>query len=206
MSNTDHEWVSLRRAAEILGVHPATVRTWADKGEVASRRTPGGHRRFRLADLERHIRPPSEIQPIEVQVILQSALGQTRLQVGDGKLADAPWYTAMSDATRQLLRTQGRALLEELRAYLAGGAQDANLSRAIEIGKQYAVALTADNLNLPQAVRGFFYFSDFVMNSVLTWSELAAPRSPSEWANLLRQVNTFMNTMLLSIIEYYQED
>jgi hypothetical protein len=93
-----------------------------------------------------------------------------------------------------------------LRAYLAGGAQDAALVRAIEIGKQYAVALTRDDLTLPQAVRGFFYFSDFVMNSVLTWSELAAPRSPSEWANLLRQVNTFMNTMLLSIIEYYQED
>nr|MCU0463599.1 hypothetical protein [Anaerolineae bacterium] len=165
-----------------------------------------GHRRFRLADLQQQSRPASEIQPIEVQVILQSALGQTRLQVGDGKLDDAPWYTAMSDATRQILRTQGRALLEELRNYLATGAQDASLARAIEMGRQYAVALTQDNLTLPQAVRGFFYFSDFVMNSVLTWSELAAPRSPSEWANLLRQVNTFMNAMLLSIIEYYQED
>lgn len=202
----EQEWVSLRRAAELLGVHPATVRTWADKGEIASRRTPGGHRRFRLSDLQRHVRPPSEIQPVEVQVILQSALGQTRLQVGDGKLADAPWYTAMSENTRQTLRTQGRALLEELRTYLANGAQDSALARAIEMGRQYAVALTSDNLTLPQAVRGFFYFSDFVMNSVLTWSELAAPRSPSEWANLLRQVNTFMNAMLLSIIEYYQED
>lgn len=206
MTMNDNEWVSLRRAAEILGVHPATVRTWADKGELSSRRTPGGHRRFRLADLQQHSRPVSEIQPVEVQVILQSALGQTRLQVGDGKLADAPWYTAMSEATRQTLRTQGRALLEELRNYLATGAQDASLARAIEMGRQYAVALTQDNLTLPQAVRGFFYFSDFVMNSVLTWSELAAPRSPSEWANLLRQVNTFMNAMLLSIIEYYQED
>jgi excisionase family DNA binding protein len=206
MTMNDNEWVSLRRAAEILGVHPATVRTWADKGELSSRRTPGGHRRFRLADLQQQSRPASEIQPIEVQVILQSALGQTRLQVGDGKLDDAPWYTAMSDATRQILRTQGRALLEELRNYLATGAQDASLARAIEMGRQYAVALTQDNLTLPQAVRGFFYFSDFVMNSVLTWSELAAPRSPSEWANLLRQVNTFMNAMLLSIIEYYQED
>jgi excisionase family DNA binding protein len=202
----ENEWVSLRRAAELLGVHPATVRTWADKGEIASRRTPGGHRRFRLSDLQRHVRPQSEIQPMEVQVILQSALGQTRLQVGDGKLADAPWYSAMSDATRQMLRTQGRALLEELRTYLANGAQDAALARAIEMGRQYAVALTADNLTLPQAVRGFLYFSDFVINSVLTWSELAAPRSPSEWANLLRQVNTFMNAMLLSIIEYYQEE
>jgi hypothetical protein len=32
------------------------------------------------------------------------------------------------------------------------------------------------------------------------------PRSASEWAHLLRQVNTYINTMLLSIIEYYQAE
>jgi excisionase family DNA binding protein len=203
---SESEWVSLRGAAEMLGVHPATVRNWADKGEIPSRRTPGGHRRFRLADLQRHMRQQAEMQPVEVQVIIQSALGQTRLQVGDGHLSGAPWYAAMREETRQALRTQGRALLEELRQYLASGAPDSGLSRAIEMGTKYATALIADGLTLPQAVRGFLYFGDFVINSVLTWSELAAPRSPSEWAQLLRHVNTFMNAMLLSIIEYYQED
>lgn len=203
---TDTEWVSLRRAAEILGVHPATVRNWADKGELSSRRTPGGHRRFRLADLQRHIRQQTDAQPIEVQVIIQNALGQTRMQIGDGDLEDTPWYAAMSEATRQGLRVQGRALLEELRAYLAAGAPDSGLAHAIEMGRRYALTLTQDGLTLPQAMRGFYYFSDFVVNSVLTWSEIAAPRSPTDWANLLRQVNTFINAMLLSIAEYYQED
>ncbi|MBK9124607.1 MAG: helix-turn-helix domain-containing protein [Chloroflexi bacterium] len=203
---SDNEWVSLRRAAELLGVHPATVRNWADKGDLPSRRTPGGHRRFRVSDLQRQMQADSELQPIEIQVILQSALGQARLQVGDGDLANVPWYRAMRDETRQHMRVQGRALLEELRAFLAAGSPDSGLSRAIEMGKQYAVSLIEDGLTLPQAVRGFLFFSDFVINSVLTWSELTAPRSPIEWAALLRHVNTFMNTMLLSIIEYYQED
>lgn len=203
---SDSEWVSLRRAAELLGVHPATVRNWADKGDIPSRRTPGGHRRFRLVDLQRHMRQQAELQPIEVQVIIQSALGQTRQQVGDGHLTAAPWYTAMREETRQALRTQGRALLESMRQYLANGAPDSSLADAIDMGKKYAVALIADGLTLPQAVRGFFYFGDFVMNSALTWSELAVPRSPTEWATLVRHVNTFMNAMLLSVIEYYQED
>lgn len=203
---SESEWVSLHRAAELLGVHPATVRNWADKGEIPSRRTPGGHRRFRLSDLQGHMRQQSEMQPIEVQVIIQNALGQTRLQVGDGHLASAPWYAAMSDETRHALRSQGRALLEELRTYLANGAPDSGLARAIDMGTKYAARLTADGLTLPQAIRGFLYFSDFVINSVLTWSELAAPRSPSEWAQLLRHVNNYMNAMLLSIIEYYQEE
>lgn len=206
MSSDTSEWVSLREAADILGVHPATVRNWADEGKLPSRRTPGKHRRFRRADLLRYAESNSELQPTEVQVILQSALGQTRMQVGGGTLVHVPWYEAMSDATRAEMRQEGRRVLEALRQYLAGGAQDEGLMEAIRIGKDYAKRLSADGLTLPQAARGFFYFSDFVINSVLTWSELTPPRSTSEWSTMLRQVNTFINAMLLSIIEYYEED
>lgn len=200
------EWVSLRQAADLLGVHPATVRNWADKGDLPSRRTPGGHRRFRKADLTQYAAAQGELQPLEVQVILQNALGQTRMTVGGGTLNQEAWYASMSEATRATMRDQGRRVLEGLRAYLAAGSPDNRLAEAIRIGKDYAAILETDGLSLPQAVRGFFYFSDFVTNAVLTWSELNVPRSASEWAHLLRQVNTYINTMLLSIIEYYQAE
>jgi excisionase family DNA binding protein len=205
MSETS-DWVSLRQAAEILGVHPATVRNWADRGDLPSRRTPGGHRRFRRSDLLHYAETQGELQPIEVQIILQNALGQTRMQVGGGTLANVPWYTAMSESTRDALRQQGRAVLEELRRYMAAGAPDAQLADAIRLGKDYAVLLSADGLTLPQAMRGFLYFSDFVVNAILTWSEITVPRSTAEWATLLRHVNTFTNTMLLSIVEYYDAE
>lgn len=206
MSNSS-EWVSLQQAAEILGVHPATVRNWADEGKLPSRRTPGKHRRFRRSDLLKYAETArDDVQPTEVQVILQSALGHTRMQVGGGTLSHVPWYEAMSETTRNELRQQGRKVLEELRSYLAHGAPDEQLVHAINLGKDYARFLSADHLTLPQAVRGFIYFSDFVINSVLTWSEITPPRSATEWGSILRQVNTFTNAMLLSIIEYYQED
>lgn len=204
--NDSSEWVSLRSAAEILGVHPATVRTWADKGDLPSRRTPGGHRRFNKADLLKYAQSQGELQPIELQVIIQNALGQARMQLEDDDMAKLPWYAHMSDATRHEMRQQGRRVLDSIRAYLASGASDEKLSDAIVIGKDYAKVLTNDQMTLPEATRGFFFFSDFIINSILTWSELAQPRSSTEWATLLRQVNTFINTMLLSIIEYYQED
>lgn len=198
------EWLSLRQAAELLGVHPATVRNWADEGKIPSRRTPGGHRRFRRADLEKYAETAhDDIQPTEVQVIIQNALGHTRMEVGGGTLARVPWYEAMSEATRDHLRRQGRRVLEELRNYLAHGAPDVELAQAITLGQDYARILSADHLTLPQAVRGFLYFSEFVINSVL---EVMQPRNPSEWSGILRQVNTFTNAMLLSIVEYYQED
>ena len=206
MSGDANEWVSLRQAADILGVHPATVRAWADRGDLAARRTPGGHRRFRRADLEQYAQQQGELQPAEVQVIIQNALGQMRMEVGGGTLASVAWYEAMSADTREQMRQQGRQLLEELRKFLGQGAPDSGLAAAIRIGKEYARVLHSDGLTLPQAMRGFFYFGDFVINSILTWTEITPPRNPAEWSHLLRDVNTFTNTMLLSIVEYYEEE
>jgi excisionase family DNA binding protein len=39
------------QAAAILGVAPATIRTWTDTGELPHWRTPGGHRRFTEDDV-----------------------------------------------------------------------------------------------------------------------------------------------------------
>lgn len=208
MAQDQSDWVSLRRAADMLGVHPATVRNWADRGELASRRTPGGHRRFRRSDLEylAKTRHPDEIQPAEVQIIIQNALGRTRMEVGDGTLDNVPWYNAMSAQTRAEMRTYGRTLLDALRKFLADDAPDEGLAEAIRLGKEYAIALIKDGLTLPQALRGFFHFSELVYDSILSWSEVSTPHSTSEWATIVRPVQNFMNVMLLSLVEYYEEE
>ena len=198
--------MSLRRAAEILGVHPATVRNWAESGKLPFRRTAGKHRRFNVQDLQFYAQTQGDIQPLELQLIIQNALGQTRMQVGSDQLEDAPWYVAMSAESKAHLREQGRRVLEAIRDYVAAGAPDADLSTAIKLGKDYATQLVADGLTLPQALRGFLYFGEFVFNSILNWSEVTQPKSSSEWSSLLRQVNIFMNAILLSIVEYYEAD
>ena len=70
-SQSGEEWLSLREAADLLGMHPATVRLWADRNEIPSRRTSGGHRRFRRADVEaevphRAVQPPSTVSTAPV--------------------------------------------------------------------------------------------------------------------------------------------
>ena len=42
--NTDV--LSTRQVATLLGVGEATVKRWADAGEIECFRTPGGHRKF----------------------------------------------------------------------------------------------------------------------------------------------------------------
>ena len=48
----DGEWLTLGQAARFLGVAQSTIRKWSDQGRVPAFYTPGGHRRYRRADLE----------------------------------------------------------------------------------------------------------------------------------------------------------
>jgi len=46
------EWLTLGQAAKYLGVAQSTIRKWSDVGRVPAFYTPGGHRRYRRADLD----------------------------------------------------------------------------------------------------------------------------------------------------------
>jgi putative resolvase len=43
--------VTIKEAAEFLGVSTKTIRRWEQEGKVQALRTSGGHRRFRITDL-----------------------------------------------------------------------------------------------------------------------------------------------------------
>ncbi len=45
-------WLTVGQAAKHVGVAERTLRRWADEGRLQAFSTPGGHRRFRLGDLE----------------------------------------------------------------------------------------------------------------------------------------------------------
>jgi excisionase family DNA binding protein len=51
----ESEWLTLGQAARFLGVAQSTIRKWSDQGRVPAFYTPGGHRRYRRADLERFL-------------------------------------------------------------------------------------------------------------------------------------------------------
>ena len=54
--------LSSAELGQLLGVHPRTVALWADDG-MPSFRTPGGHRRFHWADVQRWIRAADGAAP-----------------------------------------------------------------------------------------------------------------------------------------------
>jgi excisionase family DNA binding protein len=49
---SEPDWLTLGQAAKYLGVAQSTIRKWSNQGRVPAFYTPGGHRRYRRADLD----------------------------------------------------------------------------------------------------------------------------------------------------------
>ncbi len=203
------EWVSLGEAAKILGVHPATVRNWADRGELPFRRTPGGHRRFRRMDLVQWAASQHSAQPAEAQIIVQSAMGRILMEMMDEKkLKDQKWYNKLDDDARDALRLTIRSLLDALMHHMAdhkpSGNNHSPPNTADHVGGRYAGLMHDQHLTLTETVRGFAFFHHYIIDAVIQLSETTNPRSPTEWGELLRQVYTFTDEVLLEVIAFYE--
>ena len=194
----DDEWLSLSAASELVGVHPATLRAWANQGRVTSQRTAGGHRRFRRSDLTRWSNRQRESAP-GIDLLIHSALGRVRMTM-DG--ADIPWLDRLDAAQRTLHRDLGRRLMLELAAALNESTASSITARAL--GVDYAQLSQRQGLPLTQTIEAFLFFRDTVVDSLIqmvNYTEL--PNSP-DWLMLSRRLNVFTNAVLLSLIETYQ--
>ena len=54
MSKKD-KLLSIGKASNMLGVHPNTLRDWSDNLKIESVKTPGGHRKFPLSEVQKHM-------------------------------------------------------------------------------------------------------------------------------------------------------
>lgn len=204
-SPLEDEWLSLREAAEMLGMHPATVRLWADRNELPSRRTNGGHRRFRRSDIEARLRHDAERKPLPAaQLLVQSVLGRVRFAFTDGTLNTLPWYEHFNESAREAYRSLGRRVLELLLHALADGTSREDLrSEAIELGVEYGSITRESHVPVADAVRAFLYFRSLVDESVLQLVEVQGVRDHQDipWAESLYQVQALTNEILPALIE-----
>lgn len=207
-TQTEDQWLSLREAAELLGMHPATVRIWADRNELPSRRTNGGHRRFRRSDIEARLRQNAERKPRPAaQLLVQSVLGRVRFAFSDGTLKTLSWYEHFDDSALEAYRSLGRRVLELLlRALNDGTSEDELRAEAVRLGAEYGSVTRDSRVPVADAVRAFLYFRSLVDESVIQLTEVQGGRDHSEipWAESLHQIQALTNEILPALIEAAQ--
>ena len=198
-------WLSLQEASQMLGVHPSTLRQWADSGKIPTVRTPGGHRRFAESDV-RSLLEPEPLQPSGVQLLVQSALGRTRLEVTGGKLSEQGWYQRLDETDKAEHRELGRKLLSMVTQYLTEPSErQAILEEARTLGRSYGERSMVNKLTLTEAVRAFLYFHDFLSDGILQMSETVGQNVNVDLITTYQQINVFTDEVMLSMLEVFEE-
>ncbi len=196
------EWLSLSEAARQLGVHPSTVRAWADHGYLPSQRTQGGHRRFRRSDVEMRMHTRWESSTPEATSVYTNVLRNTRVQISESNLQAEKWYRKMDDDAREQYRLSGRSLVQGLVGHLT--ASDGGLeAEARSLGYEYASRGQRVGLTSTEAAHAFQFFRTAVMDAVLTAYENADVRSPQIWAELFRKMNSFSDLIIITLLDTY---
>lgn len=196
-------WLRLSDAAQVLGVHPSTVRKWSDEGMLPVHRTEGGHRRYHRQEIELWKQAQRAEKPFEVDLVMQSALRNTRLQISEGHLQSESWYGKLDEVARKQYRESGKTLLLGLMAYLAAR-DESDTSEAVSIGYEYASRGRRCGLDSLEATRAFLFFRNMLMEAMLGVYEAAVVRSPQAWSDMFRKVNAFTDQILMTILSTYE--
>lgn len=198
----EHDWLSLSEAAELLGVHPGTVRNWSNQGMIPFHRTRGGHRRYRRAEIELWKQSQSVFSGSEVETMMQSALRNTRLQISEGILQNQSWYNKLDAEAKEQYRLNGRLLLQGLSRFLSAVEEDGN-QQAQSIGSEYALRARRYGLSLVEAAQAFIFFRNNLIEAMLKVYEAAAVRSPHAWSEMFRRLNAYTDQIMTALLEVY---
>lgn len=197
-------WLSLREASARLGISPTALRAWADQGRVGSFRTPGGHRRFRVQDLETLAgegRPPAVASSLGL--LAHAALGRARLVLAEGWREGAPWSRPLEQGAREEHQRLGRLVVMTLSEALSGEGEEGWPEQAQNLGRAYAEINCRHRLELGEALRALLFFRDTFVESVIQ----VTSSSPSlDALTLVRRVHRFVDCMLLAMVDAHLEN
>jgi excisionase family DNA binding protein len=197
------EWLSLSAAAELLGVHPSTVRLWSDKGLLPVHRTKGGHRRYKRSEVLLWAQTSREVRAVQPEDMMQSAVRNVRMQITEGRLEAETWYQKLDEDARAQYRQSSRSLFQGLMTYLASTNEDA-ASEAFAVGYEYASRARRYSLSYVDAARAFMFFRSVLIESVMkVYSEANIP-SGKAWEEMLHKMHTFTDQILISLLDTYQ--
>ena len=189
---------SLKEAADQLGVHPVTLRRWAESGKIESVRTPGGHRRFPESELKRLTNQSEDVTSESFkESFRENALSYTRADLGDHT---ASWNAGLEEQDREEKRMLGRRLMGLLIQYV--GAEETENEEVLEeariVARVYAKNVVRNGIPLQDALKAVNFFRDHILESAVVLPDVSR-RRPEANQRMFRKLNAFLNEMQLVI-------
>lgn len=195
-------WLTIAEAADRLGVHPSTLRRWANAGEIPVLMTPGGHRRFSSRDVEAFAAKRRSLRLADLEsLVVEQALDHTRKALVDHPAA--PWLTSLDPADRERKRLLGRRLMGLMLQHISqAGDGGAILDEARAIGREYAANARERSFPVAIPLQAAMFFRDAVLESALSLPDTTRVTTQDN-LRLVRRISHLLNAVELAIVEAY---
>ena len=201
----DDKWLSLSRASKILGVNEATLRNWADAGEIRTFRTPGGHRRFAADDLQALIESRSGRQgDASAHGLGQLALDRIRRKLRHVHGNNETWMNQFDEQGKARARELGRRLVTVISGFIDKGRGKSHaLTEIRRIGREYGIEMARCGIPLNEAVGAFVFFHGSMIGLAKEASKTR--EAPDHGLDTWRNIGQLLDALLLAITESYSQ-
>jgi excisionase family DNA binding protein len=205
----DRTWLSLGPASRLLGVDPDTLRRWADEGRIEVYATPGGHRRFDAAEIERIVsaRGRSPQGPLAGLGATPDRLARAYRRSYGAVTAERNAREAVPTTDYEAFRTDGRSLVTSLVAYLDAvdpAEREAAEAAAIALTDDLACRLARAGLSLTESV-GLFVAARRPFLAELGVIVRRRTLDPERVSALFESASAILDRLLLRLIATHQE-
>ncbi len=198
---TRGELLGITQASEVLGVHPRTLRRWADEGHVPHIQTPGGHRRFLRGDLEQFVRRMGEWAG--GPNLTESAQETIRDAITDDPAGHPPHHAGLpvdlTDAQRQEMRAIGRQLVGLVLRYAAGETGEGVLEQARQMGTSYGRLCRRAGMSVSTTIATFNFYRNPILEVTFESVAKTGELDVSE-PQLYRRLDRFFNEVLMATV------
>jgi excisionase family DNA binding protein len=208
------QWLTLGEASQLLGVHQTTLRDWVNAGQIVSFRTPGGHRRFDVRDLQAFLQQRrTGSTGHELTIAERNPLEGIRQQFGSSQIASQRWYQQLSEEDRAKDREIGRRMLGLLIQYTSrpeGSTRSAVhpaehfLEEGRVLAREYGKDLAELGFTPSALVRAFLFVRRAILNATHQPQDVNAAND-AESMRLYQRIHSFMDEMMLSTLDAYEQ-
>jgi excisionase family DNA binding protein len=198
-------WMTLKDASEFLGVHFTTLRKWADEGEIRVFRTPGGHRRFSVADLRRFLEERVGETPVpDTDSLLDEAVDRVRAELQRMPHEHGGWIASADESARDLSRQRGRELFGLAISYvLKPGQRERLMDEGRRLGGAYGRDAASNQIALTETGRAVQFFRS-QLSQALRSNESSG--LDADDVRVQQIVDHFLDEVLYAVLNGYEQE
>ena len=205
LTDTPKQWLTLKAASAFLGVHFTTLRTWADKGEIRVMRTPGGHRRFSMADLRRFLDERASHAIITNEdSLMAAAVRHVQQEIAKNEETPGKWHYKLDDTATTVRQARGRKLFALAISFVLKPKQREHiLDEGRKLGTEYGAEAAKNAVSLVETGRAVQFFRHQLFHAVHDIDGLE-PLDADD-VRIHQALNHFLDEVLYAVLDGYEQ-